>query len=176
MQKSNIFYICGDNSYLVEYDKNFLIKNFLKKFGEHSVEILPLDDEKSYSLYANKLISIGMFKEKRMFVFFGGRPKKTERKNSKKKDENLGFEANLENILPQISSEDIIIFHSLSAGEENLKKWLEKHATKREYMISFSPSGWKKFFEIDENTLTKTLHTYQEAEKNREKGDVNPFL
>lgn len=176
MQKSNIFYICGDNSYLVEYDKNFLIKNFLKKFGEHSVEILSLDDEKSYSLYANKLISIGMFEEKRMFVFFGGRPKKTERKNSKKKDENLGFEANLENILPQISSEDIIIFHSLSAGEENLKKWLEKHATKREYMISFSPSGWKKFFEIDENILTKTLHTYQEAEKNREKGDVNPFL
>lgn len=170
MQK-NIIYIFGNNSALIEEDKNNLVRIFREKYGTESVEICPLGDGENFQIYHDKIMSVGLFENMRMFVFSGGREKK-----SRSKKENSGFEAILEKILPNLSENDFLLFYNLSAGEENLKKWLEKNATPRKRNMSWIASEWAKKFELPENIAKKILLRYQNAEKLRDTGDNNPLL
>ena len=170
MQK-NIIYIFGNNSALIEEDKNNLVRIFREKYGTESVEICPLGDGENFQIYHDKIMSVGLFENMRMFVFSGGREKK-----SRSKKENSGFEAILEKILPNLSESDFLLFYNLSAGEENLKKWLEKNATPRKRNMSWIASEWAKKFELPENIAKKILLRYQNAEKLRDTGDNNPLL
>lgn len=176
MKKTNIIHICGNNSYLAEIDKQILIKNFREKFWENSIEFLPLDRFDQYSLYANKILSVSLFEEKRMFVFFGGRDIKAPRKNSKKTEEVLGFEKNLSEIFSQISDSDFLVFYDIWEKEKDLLAWLKKHATSREYNIAFTAGWWKKFFNLDDEILLKVLKSYEKGEKLRDRGDSNAYL
>lgn len=170
MQK-NIIYIFGNNSALIEEDKNNLVRIFREKYGTESVEICPLGDGENFQIYHDKIMSVGLFENMRMFVFSGGREKK-----SRSKKENSGFEAILEKILPNLSESDFLLFYNLGAGEENLKKWLEKNATPRKRNMSWIASEWAKKFELPENIAKKILLRYQNVEKLRDTGDNNPLL
>lgn len=174
MKKPNILHICGDNSYLCEYDKNELVRVFREKYGVHSTEIHTLENPEKYNELQMQIQSVGLFNDKRMFVFTGGKAKKPGRK---KKDEIIPtFADNLEEILPHISDDDFLVFYNISQIETELIKWLAKNATERKYTLSFSPAGWKKFFDISEKNLKKILAIYEKAEKLREKYDSNPLL
>lgn len=78
--KKNIMYIFGDNSALAEDDKNNLIKVFREKYGKESVEICPLGNDENNENYYNKIASVGLFESTRMFVFSGGKEKKSRSK------------------------------------------------------------------------------------------------
>ena len=170
MQK-NIIYIFGDNSALIEEDKNNLVRIFREKYGTESVEICPLGDGENFQIYHDKIMSVGLFESTRMFVFSGGQEKK-----SRSKKENNGFEMILEKILPNLNESDFLLFYNLGAGEENLKKWLEKNATPRKRNMSWIVSEWAKKFELPESIAKKILIRYQNAEKLRDTSDNNPLI
>lgn len=99
-----------------------------------------------------------------------------DEKKSRSKKENNGFEIILEKILPNLNESDFLLFYNLGAGEENLKKWLEKNATLRKRNMSWIASEWAKKSELPENIAKKILLRYQNAEKLRDTGDSNPLL
>lgn len=69
-----------------------------------------------------------------------------------------------------------------------MKNWLKKNADLRtydqqkkqdnpeKYNLSFHIHSWEKFSQLSRPILQKVLKKYENAEKNREKGDSNPLL
>lgn len=178
MKKNNIIYIFGDNSAIIEQYKNRQIANFQAKYGKESVKKFLLDESEKWNEIETELLGSSLFEEKRMFVFSGGKTtsKWTKTTKKSKKTEIEGFEKILEKNFENISDTDFLIFHTLANGEENLEKWLKDHAHTIEYNLSWQATDWLKYTNLSEEIVKKILFVYQNAEKNREKGENNPFL
>lgn len=170
MKKANIIFISWDHSYLIEREKHMLIRIFREKYGAENIESCPLDATDAYARYHDHIASVGLFQEKRMFVFFGGRSKKPT------KNDAPGFEHFLDRLLPLLSDEDFLLFFDLTPHEIELKKWLNSHASIREQRFSWATKDWEKYTHLSSPSLARVLAAYQAQEKWREKWQENPLL
>lgn len=170
MQYNNIIFISGDNSFLIEREKNRLITAFGEKYGQENIVIYSLDFPEKYGEYINEIASVSMFAEKRMFVFFGGNEKKP------KKNDTQRFDFYLEKILPQLSPNDVLLFHSIQPNETTLLNFLKKYASIREQKFSWNIDTWSRYSDTSEKNIKIILELYQKWEKYREKWNHNPLL
>ena len=167
MAFSNIIFIHGNNSYLIERERRGFLEIFAKKYGAENIQHCSLDDTDAYGTYRNELQMMGLFQEKRLFLFSGGREKKSDAP---------GFEMILEEIAASISPDDFLIFSHINAGEPALITWLEKHASTRHMVLTWNVSDWERFTSLSSPSISRVLAYYAQAERQRDKGDVNPFL
>ncbi len=73
MQRPNIIHIFGNNSFLVDREKQGFVAIFKKKYGEENIEPCPIDDKNDWKEYKNKIATVGLFQEKRLFLFYSGK-------------------------------------------------------------------------------------------------------
>ncbi len=174
MKKKNIIHIFWNNSYLADFEKRRFAEIFREKYGNENIEICSLDDI-SWKDVEAKISTLGLFQQKRLFLFFGGKKKrKWARKTKQKKQSETTLW--LEKIADTISDEDFLIFSHVSSGEFDLLDWLTKYATPREQKLSWNARDWQKYTSLSAEYIKKVLAIYQNAERFREKGNENPFL
>lgn len=167
VSRPNIIFIMGTNSFLVDREKQWLIRAFREKYGAENIASCPIDDASAYPEYEGQLQSMGLFASKRLFLYSGGR---------KKGSKTPGFEESLDRMLPLISEDDFLIFSHISPYEWGLIKWLEQYATIRKRDLSWKAKDWEPYTSLSTWAISNTLKYYQNRESLREKGDVNPFL
>lgn len=170
MKYPNIIFISGDNSYLVEREKNRLVKAFGEKYGHENIEKCPLSDVNSYGQYEQNIASVSLLSPKRMFVFYGGKEKKS------KKNDGTDMKNHLEKILPELSRDDFLLFYEIPKTEMGILDFLDKYATERPQKFSWNVEKWTPYTSLPPEKIAKVLDFYQKEEAHRDRGDSNPFL
>lgn len=165
--KKNIIHITGNDSYGVELEIKRWLGVFQSKFGNINIDRYDLSDATNLWWMGDMILMSGLFAGKRLFIFRGGRDRKSKA---------LWIENILQEKLWNIPDEHFLLFHNISEKEEWLISWLEKNADIRKINTLWDKKNWMTRTNIDENTLQIILHTYQEAEPRREKWDSNTLL
>lgn len=165
--KKNIIYISGNDSYGVELEIKRWLGVFQSKFGNINIDRYDLSDGTSLRWIGETILMGGLFAEKRLFIFRGGRDRKSKA---------LWIENILEEKIWNIPDEHFLLFHDISEKEEWLIDWLAINADNRKIDTLWDKKIWADRTSLDENTVKIILHIYREAELRREKWDSNNLL
>lgn len=165
--KKNIIYITGNDSYGIELEVKRWIGAFCSKFGDINIDRFDLSDSTGLKWIADVILMSGLFVEKRLFIFRGGRDRKSK---------TPGIEEILNTSMNQLPDEHFLLFHNISEKEEWLKIWLEKNADVRKIDTLWDKKTWESRFEWDTATTYLVLKTYQDRESSREKWDSYALL
>lgn len=160
--KKNIIYITGNDSYGVDIEVQRWLGAFCGKFGDINIDRFDLSDQSSLKWIADVILMSGLFVEKRLFIFRGGRDRKSK---------TAGLEEILTSQLDNLPDDHFLLFHNISEKEEWLKTWLSKNADVRKIDTLWDKKVWESRFDIDTDTLSLVLKTYQEWETSRERWD-----
>ncbi len=163
----NIIHITGTDSYWVELELKRWLGAFTGKYGNINIDRYDLWDAASLKWIWDMILMSGLFAEKRLFIFRGGRDRKSKA---------LGLETILEEKLENIPDDHFLLFHNVGDKEEWLINWLHKHADTRKIDTLWDIKAWEVRSDIDTNTLNLILRTYREAEWTRDKYDINALL
>lgn len=165
--KKNIIYITGNDSYGVEMEIQRWLGVFQSKFGNINVDRYDLSDTVNLKWIGDMILMSGLFVEKRLFIFRGGRDRKSKA---------LWLENILQEKLSSIPDEHFLLFHNISEKEEWLISWLLDNADVRKINTIWDTKTWATRIHLDENILRTILNTYQKAEDGREKWDYNNLI
>ena len=160
MTFSQIIFIHGNDSYRIERERQGFVQIFEKKYGKENIQHFSLSDTTQYSTYRNELLTLGLFQEKRLFIFSGGREQKTE---------TPGWEMILDEIAKDIAPGDFLVFSHITDHERALIQWLEKNATSRLRNLSWKTIDWEPYTSLSQEAIKKVLVHYENREKQREK-------
>lgn len=163
----NIIHITGSDSYGVELEVKRWLGAFQSKFGNINIDRYDLSDASSLKGIWDMILMSGLFAEKRLFIFRGGRDRKSKA---------LGLEALLEEKLSDIPEDHFLLFHTIWEKEEWLLQWLGKNADTRKVDTLWDTKTWELRYDIDPKNLALILKIYRDAEACREKNDINPLL
>ena len=94
----------------------------------------------------------GLFAEKRLFIFRGGRDRKSKTE---------GIEKILIEKISDIPEDHYLLFHNVGDKEDGLLAWLRKNADTRKIDTVWDMDAWMKRSEIDVDTLKIILSTYR---------------
>lgn len=100
----NIIHITGSDSYGVELEVKRWLGAFQSKFGNINIDRYDLSDASSLKGIGDMILMSGLFAEKRLFIFRGGRDRKSKV---------LGLEALLEEKLSDIPEDHFLLFHTI---------------------------------------------------------------
>jgi DNA polymerase III delta subunit len=67
----NIIYITGNDSYGVEKELSRFIKVFQDKYTDVNIDRYRIDDKNMLPVIRDTLFTVGLFSEKRLFIFSG---------------------------------------------------------------------------------------------------------
>ncbi|MBX9808976.1 hypothetical protein K2X92_01125 [Candidatus Gracilibacteria bacterium] len=160
--KKNIIYITGNDSYGIEGEVKRWLGAFRGKFGDINIDRFDLSDQSSLKGIADVILMSGLFVEKRLFIFRGGRDRKSKA---------AGLEDILTSQLDNLPDDHFLFFHNISDKEEGLKTWLSKNADVRNIDTLWDKKIWESRFDIDSQIISLVLKIYQEGESSRERGD-----
>ena len=165
--KKNIVYITGNDSYGVDQEIKRWIDTFEMKYGEINIDRYDLSDDESLKWIGEMLFMGWLFSEKRLFIFRGGRDRKSKAP---------GMEEILEKKYNDIPDDHFLLFHNIWEKEEGLIAWLSKNSDIRNIDSLWNIEKWKTRFDINQDIIRLVIDTYKNDEKYREKGDFNRFI
>jgi hypothetical protein len=164
----NIIHITGNDSYGVELELERWLGAFRGKFGDINIDRYDLGDKDSMKWIGNMILMSGLFAEKRLFIFRGGRDRKSKTE---------WLEKILNEKVGDIPEDHYLLFHSIWEKEEWLTSWLRKNADTRKIDTIWDRDAWEKRSDIDPTILKLILSTYKSAEATRGKDEsMHPLL
>jgi DNA polymerase III delta subunit len=164
----NIIHITGNDSYGVELELERWLGAFRGKFGDINIDRYDLGDKDSMKWIGDRILMSGLFAEKRLFIFRGGRDRKSKAE---------WLEKILTEKIEDIPEDHYLLFHNVWEKEEWLTSWLAKNADTRKIDTIWDRDAWEKRSDIDITTLKLILSTYKSAEATRGKDEIgNPLL
>lgn len=166
MQK-NIIYFSGSDTYGVDLSIDRWKRAFEGRYGSVNIDRYDLAAVDLYPQIRDQIVMSGLFSEKRLFIFFGGKEKVSQK----------NFRELIEPIAPMIPEDHFLMFHSLSKKEDDLILWLKKNADNRVHNDLWNVETWEsRFADIDSWIIRKVLRTYEEGEKSKEDEKKNPYV
>lgn len=162
---TNIIHITGNDSYGVELELKRWISAFEKKYGNINIDRYDLSE--ALANLKDILLSGWLFAEKRLFIFRGGRDRKSK---------SGGFEELLGQIHKQLPTDHFLLFHNISEKEVGLQDWLWQYADTREINTLWQQSIWEQRYNVSPQTIRQVLAQYREQESQREKWDTNALV
>ncbi|MBC7503977.1 hypothetical protein H7169_03320 [Candidatus Gracilibacteria bacterium] len=164
----NIIHITGNDSYGVELEVTRWLGVFHSKFGDINIDRYDLGDKDGLKGVGDMILMSGLFADKRLFIFRGGRDRKSKAN---------GLESILADKLSDIPEDHYLLFHNIGEKEEGLTSWLRKNADTRKIDTIWDAAVWESRSDIDMNALKLILSTYKSAEATRSKDEImNPLL
>ncbi len=165
--RKNIIHITGSDSYGIEIELTRWIQAFKWKYWDINIDRFDLSDTSSLKWIWDIILMAGLFTQKRLFIFRGGRDRKSK---------GAGLEVLLEEKLESIPTDHFLLFHNIWEKEEWLTSWLAKNADTRKIDTLWDAKSWIARSGLEVATVTRILATYRESELGREKTDNNPLL
>lgn len=165
--KKNIIYITGNDSYGVELEIKRWLGTFENKYGSINIDRYDLSDGSNLKWIGEIILMWGIFLEKRLFIFRGGRDRKSK---------TPWIEEILEKKSNDIPDDHFLLFHDIWSKEEGLISWLEKNADTRKIDTLWDKKIWEMRSNIDFDRISLVLATYANEEKYRDRNESNPFL
>ena len=164
----NIIHITGNDSYGVELEVTRWLGAFRGKFGDINIDRYDLGDKDGLKWVSNMILMSGLFAEKRLFIFRGGRDRKSKTE---------WLERILSDKISDIPDDHYLLFHNVWEKEEWLTSWLRKNADTRKIDTIWDTVAWESRSDIDTDTLALVLSTYRSAESSRSKDEpMNPLI
>jgi len=164
----NIIYITGNDTYGVEKELSRFVKVFEEKYSGINIDRYRLEDKSMISHIRDNLFTVGLFSEKRLFIFSWW----WEWKGKK-----WWFEEILTTLGENLPEDHFCIFHSVDKKEVVLIQWLEKYADVRSINTLWSKEAWEKRFpDLEEKVIEKVISLYKESEWEKEDADKNVFI
>ena len=104
------------------------------------------------------ILMSGLFAEKRLFIFRGGRDRKSKTE---------WLERILSDKIADIPEDHYLLFHNVWEKEEWLLSWLRKNADTRSIDTIWDRDAWEQRSDIAPQALALILSTYRSAESTR---------
>ena len=164
----NIIHITGNDSYGVELELERWLGAFRGKFGDINIDRYDLGDKDSMKWIGDMILMSGLFAEKRLFIFRGGRDRKSKIE---------WLEAMLTEKLSDIPVDHYLLFHNIWDKEAWLTSWLRKNADTRKIDTIWDAAAWESRSDIDPTMVKLVLSNYRSAETTRPKDEpMNPLI
>ncbi len=174
-RKKNIISIIGEDTYGCEGALSRLKEAFRERQDGQNIDTYILEEVKDWKTLQENIQTIGLFAEKRLFIFrWWG--KKEDWVTSRKVDPKIEIREKILLWICEHIDDDtfIIFFGDILSPKWVLRPWIEKNADVRKFDTPFESSLWEKRFpDITKEQVWQVLSEYRKMVSMREEGDKN---
>ncbi len=167
-KKKNIIYITWRDSYGIDVETRRFVDAFRLRQDANNIDTYRIDEIRDWREVTQNMQTMGIFVEKRLFVFSGnlrkelsrnGEPSKAEKKNSE-------AEKMLLWICESITDDTFLIFSWVTMDTKSpLALWLKDNADIRTYDTLWDIASWQSRYSILDNEEVKVIITkYKQSE------------
>jgi DNA polymerase III delta subunit len=166
-KKKNIIYITGKDNHKADEETGRFMRAFRERQDANSIDIYAIEEVKNWWAVSQDMQTIGLFVEKRLFVFTGSLKKESSRSAEVSKAEKKSSiaESELLKICENISDDTFLIFSGVTMNEKSpLKTWLESNADVRKYDAIWDTSSWEsRFPSLESWVIHEVLRKYRQS-------------
>ncbi len=161
--KKNIILISGTDRIGALHELERFTKAFRDRQSDMNIESFAFDEIIDWNTVRQKILSVGLFVEKRLFIFRWNFEEKAEKgeKKTKAKVQEDGKDTLL-SILESIDTETFIILFPDGIISWWLSTWIAKNADIRKFEGVFSLETWaKRFPNIERSTVSEVVKKHE---------------
>jgi DNA polymerase III delta subunit len=158
-KRKNIIVLTGKNQFRIHQESERFVQAFRERQDAQSIDRYRIEEIRNWNDILQETQTLGLFAEKRLFIFEGTLEKLKTRKTKNKKEEDLkDAEFFLRKICEEAPSETFIIFSGVSmTSGELLSSWLQENADIRMYDDLWTHTDWQKIFPSLDPSLIQAL-------------------
>ena len=165
-RKKNIIYITGKDRYKIDEETHRFIQAFGLRQDASNIDTYRIDDIRDWWVIRQAVQTMGLFVEKRLFIFYGDMKKDTT-KSEKSKTDKKSTEAEIEllALCKEITDDTFLIFSWVSMDTKSpLRGWLETHGDVRRYDTLWDHiSWWTRYPLLNTQDIHYILKRYRES-------------
>ncbi len=171
-KKKNIIYITGRDSYGVDMETHRFIDAFRLRQDGNNIDTYRIEDIRDWRDITQNIQTMGIFVEKRLFVFSGSLKKESSRSGeiSKAEKKNSLSESTLLSLCESISDDTFLIFSWVEMDPKSpLAAWLRANADIRTYDALWETPSWQARYPTLDNDEVKSIITkYKQSDDGSE--------
>ena len=165
-RKKNIIYITGKDRYRVDEETERFIEAFRLRQDASNIDTYRIEDIRDWRPIRQAVQTMGLFVEKRLFIFHGSTKRETTKTEKGKWDKKSAeAEVQLLALCEEITDDTFLIFSWVSMDtKSHLRSWLEAHGDIRRYDELWDhTSWWARYPLLETQDIRYILKRYEES-------------
>ena len=167
-RRKNIIFITGKDLHKVQNETERFIEAFRNRQDANAIDMYRVEEIRDWWAIMQAIQTLGLFVEKRLFVFTGVIPAKklkddTDEEKTKKKWADI--ESSLIEVCENAGDDTFIILSQIDLSAKSpLRKWLEENADVRKFENIWDIPSWKmRFPSLEESDIRVVIEKYRSS-------------